>query len=104
MTINASRFYSSIFVLVLLLQLYLPSFEINILIQMAVLSMCVVLEKIIFSISVFKDIVLLIGILLTGFIGTMIFKYETYDILRDIAHFFKPVIGLLIGYFFYKTV
>ena len=104
MKMNASKFYSSLFVLVLLLQLYLPSFELNLLIQLTILLSYFILEKITFSITFFKQLLLLTGILLMGCLGTLLYKYEPYNIVKDIAHFLKPIIGLLTGYFFYRRI
>ena len=104
MKINANRFYSSIFVLVLLLQLYLPSFELNMAIQLAVLLVYFVLEKIVFSASFFRQVKILTIILIIGCIGAVIYKYKPYNIVKDIAHFLKPITGILIGYFFYRRI
>ena len=104
MKINASKFYSSLFVTVLLLQLYLPSFELNLLVQLTVLLGYFILEKINISLLFFKQLLLLIGILLVGCLGTLLYKYEPYNIVKDIAHFLKPIIGLLTGYFFYRSI
>ena len=104
MKMNTSKFYSSLFVLVLLLQLYLPSFELNLLIQLTILLSYFILEKITFSITFFKQLLLLTGILLMGCLGTLLYKYEPYNIVKDIAHFLKPIIGLLTGYFFYRRI
>lgn len=104
MKISAGKFYSSLFVMVLLLQLYLPSFELNLLIQLAVLLGYFILEKITISIMFFKQLLFLMAILLLGCVGALFYKYEPYNIVKDIAHFLKPILGLLIGYFFYRRL
>lgn len=104
MKISAKKFYSYLFIIVLLLQLYLPSFELNLLLQITILLGYFVLEKITFSVSFFKEVMLLVGILLVGCIGTLLYKYELYNIIKDVAHFLKPITGLLMGYFFYRRL
>jgi len=104
MKIKANTFYSSLFVLVLLLQLYLPSFELNMFVQIVALLCYFVFERIRFSVSLFSQFLLLIGILLVGCIGTLLYKYKLYNTVKDIAHFVKPITGILIGYFFYRRI
>ncbi len=104
MKINATKFYTSLFVIVLLLQLYLPSFKANVFIQLAVLLFYFVVEKVAVSKGFLKEIAPLFLLMLVGFIGTVIFKYEWYDIIRDISHYLKPITGLLVGYFFYRRI
>ncbi|MGQ2983636.1 O-antigen ligase family protein [Flavobacterium sp.] len=43
-------------------------------------------------------------ILLVGFIGTVIHKYEPSPIFKDLFHFIKPIVGLLLGYIIFKQM
>jgi hypothetical protein len=96
MKINKSKFYTYLFVIVLFLQLYLPSFRLNIFIQVFVFFIYLLLEKPVFSIRFIKFISPLIALMLVGFIGTIIHKFSLVDVLKDIFHFLKPIIGLSI--------
>jgi len=42
--------------------------------------------------------------MLVGFIGTIIHQFSLVDILKDIFHFLKPLIGLSIGFLFFKKI
>jgi len=104
MKIEAQKIYVPLFVLVILLQLYQPSFKINIFIQILALMFCVFLENIRFSNKFLQYIYTLVVLLLLGFIGTVINKYKVYDIIKDIVHFLKPITGLLIGYIVFRRI
>lgn len=104
MKINKSKFYTYLFVIVLFLQLYLPSFRLNIFIQVFVFFIYLLLEKPVFSVRFIKFIFPLITLMLVGFIGTMIHKFSLVDVLKDIFHFLKPIIGLSIGFLFFTKI
>lgn len=104
MKISKSKFYTYLFVIVLFLQLYLPSFRLNIFIQVFVLLIYLFFEKPVFSIRFIKFIFPLIIMMLVGFIGTIIHQFSLVDILKDIFHFLKPLIGLSIGFLFFKKI
>jgi hypothetical protein len=104
MKINKSKFYTYLFVIVLFLQLYLPSFRLNIFIQVFVFFIYLLLEKPVFSIRFIKFISPLIALMLVGFIGTIIHQFKLVDILKDIFHFLKPIIGLSIGFLFFTKI
>lgn len=98
MKIAAEKIYLPVLVLLMLLQLYLPSFKANVLIQIAVLMFFIFLENQRFSAQFIKQIIPLIILLCLGIVGTVFHRYVLYDILKDIFHFVKPIVGLLIGY------
>jgi hypothetical protein len=52
----------------------------------------------------FKKAVPLLILLFVGFIGTIINGYDKSQIIKDFFHFLKPVLGILIGYLFYKKI
>ena len=104
MMVSKSKFYTSLFILVLFLQLYLPSFKLNIFFQMGVLSLYFLYEKVAFEkrfLKIIAPVFLLFGL---GFIGTVYHSYPYYAIIKDIFHFLKPVLGLLIGFLFFKKI
>jgi hypothetical protein len=104
MKINTAKFYTSLFVIVLFLQLYLPSFKLNIFIQLAILMFFFQFEKIELKLGFLKTLLPLIILFFIGFIGTICHKYSLVAILKDIFHFLKPLLGILIGYMFYKKI
>lgn len=103
--IKAQTIYAPLFVLLLLLQLYLPSFKANIALQLAALLFFVFIErKTVLSIKFSAQVVTLILLLLLGFIGTILHEYEPFNIIKDIFHFIKPLVGILIGYLFFRKI
>jgi hypothetical protein len=104
MKINKSNFYTILFMIVIFLQLYLPSFKANIFFQIGVLVLYFFIEKSTISLGFFKVLVPVICIFFLGFLGTLINKYSLYEILKDIFHFLKPILGLLIGYLFFTKI
>lgn len=104
MKINKSKFYNFIFAAVLLLQIYLPSFRTNILLQVAVLAIFFSQEKILFTKASLKIILPIVILFLMGFLGFLIHRYSFFYALKDIFHSIKPILGLLIGYLFFKKI
>ena len=39
-----------------------------------------------------------------GFIGVLLYKQPLLNVFKDVFHFLKPILGLLIGYLFYKKI
>ncbi|KGO92702.1 O-antigen ligase family protein [Flavobacterium subsaxonicum] len=96
--------YLSLFVILILLQLYLPSFKINVLIQIAALGFCAYDHDISFN-KRFLNYTVPIGIILVvGCIGTFIYSYKFVPISKDIFHFIKPLTGILLGYIIFKKI
>lgn len=104
MKIKKATFYKSIFILVLLSQIYIPSFKLNIFFQLFVLAFYFSLEKKNIAISLLKSIFPLILIFLLGFLGLLIFSNPISYALKDVFHFIKPIQGILIGYFIFKSI
>jgi hypothetical protein len=104
MKLNAKKCYTSLFVIVLFLQLYLPSFRANIAIQIGVLMLFFFLEKVSISKSFLKQSIPLCCILIIGGIGTIIHNYLFFNVIKDLFHFLKPILGIAIGYLFYKKI
>lgn len=104
MIISKSKFYTSLFILVFFLQLYLPSFKLNLFIQIGVLALYFFYEKATIEKRFLKIIAPVLLLFLLGFIGTLFHEYQVYSIIKDIFHFSKPIVGLLIGFLFYKKI
>ena len=104
MKINKSKFYNFIFATVLLLQIFLPSFRTNILLQMGVLALFFTLEEVKITKGFLKIILPIILLFLMGFLGFIIHRYSFFNALKDIFHSIKPILGLSIGYLFFKKI
>lgn len=104
MKVNAIKFYTVVFVIVLFLQLYITSFRFNIFFQLFVLSVFMAIEKPTISLRFLKMSLPIIFIFLIGFLGTIFNKYHLFNITKDIFHFIKPILAIFIGYFFYKKI
>ena len=104
MKVNATKFYTILFVIVIFFQLYIYSFRFNIFFQIAVLSFFVFIEKPKISLRFLKSILPVILIFLVGFLGVLFHKYNWFNIIKDIFHFIKPILALLIGYCFYRKI
>ncbi|AXG73692.1 hypothetical protein DVK85_05380 [Flavobacterium arcticum] len=103
--IKAKKVYAPIFVLLLLLQLYLPSFKINIVVQVAaLLFFCFAESKILISKKFLGQFTSVFLLLILGFIGTLLHKYRAFNIIKDLFHFIKPAVGILIGYLFFRKM
>lgn len=103
MTISTTKLYSTLFIIVIFLQLYLPSFKINIVIQLFFLIFFFI-EKITatrYFLNIISPIILLF---LLGFIGSIFNKFEIINFIKDITHFIKPILGLSVGYLFSKKI
>lgn len=101
-----STFYSVLFAILLLLQLYVPSFKLNLFIQMAALGGYFLTGRTL-SVSPFflRQVALLTAILALGFLGLICYDdHKPVNVVKDIFHFLKPLTGLLIGYFFTKEM
>ena len=104
MKINAIKFYTCLFIIVLFIQLYATSFRFIIFFEIFVLLLLAFLEKQKISLRFVKIIMPVIVIFLLGFLGMVSHKYHIFNIIKDIFHFIKPILGLLIGYIFYKRM
>lgn len=105
MKVKATQFYSLLFAIVLFAQLYLPSFKANVFLQLFVIIIFFILEKKpTIPVFLLEKSKLPIAIFLLGMVGTLFYKYSYFNILKDIFHFIKPILGLAIGYLFYKKI
>jgi hypothetical protein len=104
MKINATKFYTILFVIVIFLQLYVYSFRFNVFFQIFVLGLFIALELPKISYRFLKSAAPVFLIFLLGFVGMMANKYHLFNIIKDIFHFLKPLLGIAIGYCFYKKI
>ena len=104
MKVKSKEFYSALFIIIILLQLYLPSFKANVLFQVFILGLFFLFEKVQINKLFFKTILPILIIFLLGFVGFLFNKVTFFNVFKDIFHFLKPITGLLIGYFFYRKI
>lgn len=104
MIINAKKTYSFLFVIVLLSQLYTPSFRYNIILQIMVLAFISFYGKPIISNSFFNKIIPILLIVIFGFMPTLFNDYGKMNIIKDFTHIIKPVVGIVLGYLIFKQI
>lgn len=104
MKINSITFYSSIFSFLLLSQVYLPSFKLNIAFQLLTLSYFISTQKVVISYSFLKLLSpLLLLLLFPIFIGVANGN-PIANIIKDLSYFLKPTLGLILGYIIFKKI
>ena len=104
MKINKASFYNTLLIVMLLSQIYIPSFKFNVFFQLLVLSFFLIYEKPKLKNTFLKVLFPIFLIFFIGFIGMIVFKRPIGLALKDVFHFIKPIQGILIGYFFYQLV
>lgn len=102
--IEKKSVYTALFILIAVCQLYIESFRINIFLQMGILAFCAFLEPIRFSNKMYQHLAALTLVMLVGFIGTAVHSYDPSPIIKDLFHFIKPILGLLLGYTIFKRI
>jgi hypothetical protein len=102
MIIKKENFYSFIFALLLFAQLYVESFRINTVLQIGALMVYFFFEKPKVSAFLLKVIIPPTLIFIIGFFGFFFHKYHTFNFIKDVFHFLKPILGLSIGYLFFS--
>jgi hypothetical protein len=91
-----------LFTLVLLCELYLPSYKLNFAIQFVSLATVVFFSKTTISLRFFKTILPLLLIFLIGFLGYLLDFYPLSATIKDITYFLKPIIVLVLSYVLIK--
>lgn len=104
MKISTSKLYTFLLLLVLFLQLYLPSFKANIFIQIAVLLFLVITNNVGFTRSFLKEIAPLLILFSIGFIGSVVYQNQLFQFFKDVFHFIKPLTGILVGYLLVRKI
>ncbi|QTV06691.1 hypothetical protein [Faecalibacter bovis] len=79
---------------------YITNYELSLLVWLVILMLTV---KRFYSKSILIYISLFVIILAIGCIRSLYYDHSTYNILRDISYFIKPIVGLLIGYQCFRT-
>lgn len=74
MKISTSKFYTYLLLLVIFLQLYLPSFKLNVIIQLIVLVFIALTNNFILTKKFIKEIIPLVILFFIGFLGLFLFQ------------------------------
>lgn len=104
MRVSKSKIYSLLLIIILLSQIYIPSFKFNIFLQIFFLCCYVFLEQPKMSTVFLKKIVPIVIIFVIGFIGAIFYNRPISLILKDVFHFIKPLVGVALGYFLFKNI
>lgn len=99
---KAKKIFIPLFLLVIFCQLYLPSFRVNIVLQCIVLGLLFLLDSKLLTKGILGIIAPLFIIFCIGIITAFFHDYKLINFIKDITHFLKPIIGLLLGYFLFK--
>jgi len=92
----------TLFTLVLLCELYLPSYKTNFTIQFFTLVWILLSGKTKISIRFFKTIAPLLLIFTIGFVGYLTSFYSVSATIKDITYFLKPILVLVLSYLLIK--
>ncbi len=104
MHIKTKDIYIPPFLLIVFCQLYLPSFRFNIFLQLVVLILFFLLDSKSLTNGIVNKIQPLFLIFCLGLLPMVFYEYKIINFIKDIAHFLKPVLGILLGYFLFKKV
>ena len=104
MKISTSKFYVYLLLLVIFLQLYLPSFKLNVIIQLIVLVFIALTNNFILTKKFIKEIIPLVIVFFIGFLGLFLFQNKLYNTFKDLSHFIKPLSGIFVGYLLARKI
>lgn len=104
MKISTSKFYTYLLLLVIFLQLYLPSFKLNVIIQLIVLVFIALTNNFILTKKFIKEIIPLVILFFIGFLGLFLFQNKLYNTFKDLSHFIKPLSGIFVGYLLARKI
>lgn len=102
MVIKKESFYGFLFAIVIFAQLYVESFRINTVLQISTLSIYFYFEKFVLPIRLIKNLLPVVILFFIGFAGFFFHDYSTFNFVKDIFHFIKPILGISIGYLFFS--
>lgn len=93
-TITSDFKYQFLFFLAVVFS-YVNNYELTLFVWLCVLFLTL---RRYYSVDILKLTIPFLIIVLIGAIRSFFYKYDTYTVVRDIAYFIKPIVGLLIGY------
>lgn len=91
-------FFIHLFILILICEIYISSFKVNLVLQMICFAGLLLSGKTAISLGFVKTIAPLFFVFIIGILGFLIHRNPFSDFVKDISYFIKPVIGIAIGY------
>ncbi|MFV0141822.1 hypothetical protein [Empedobacter falsenii] len=104
MKISKQKYYSILLILLILFQLYIGSYKTIFVLELILLIQYFITEKIVLHIKFIKIIAFLSNFVLLGFVGTFVYNYAFIDIFKDFIFFFKPILGIILGYLYARKI
>lgn len=104
MVLKTDKIFVPIFYLAIFCQLFLPSYKANIALQTAMLGIILFLSGKSFSKDFAKSLIPICLIFILGLITYLCHEYKTINLIKDISHFIKPLLGIALGYFLFKKM
>lgn len=104
MKISKQKYYSVLLILLTLFQLYIGSYKTIFVFELILLAQYLITEKIVLHPKFIKIISLLFSFVLLGFVGTIVYDYIFIDIFKDFIFFFKPILGIVLGYLYARKI
>lgn len=104
MTIKAHKIFILLFLLIVFSQLYVPSFRINMLIQLFAILVILLLDDTVLTKGIVNKITPLLLIFGLGMFTSIFHEFKLIHFVKDITHFLKPILGLMLGYFIFKKL
>lgn len=104
MKISKQKYYSVLLILLILFQLYIGSYKTIFVFELILLAQYLITEKIVLHPKFIKIVSLLFSFVLLGFVGTIVYDYIFIDIFKDFIFFFKPILGIVLGYLYARKI
>ena len=102
--VKTSVLYSALFSVLLLAQLYVPSFKVNIVLQLFALGFLFYSNLAKISVKFLNTIAPLCLLFVLPLIVGLFYFISLENYIKDIFYFFKPIIGITLGYLFFKRI
>ncbi len=94
----------TLFIVILLCEIYLPSYKVNFALQFLLLIALLLTSNAPISKKITQTLYPLILIFVIGLLGIINSKYEWSFIIKDITYFLKPINAILLSYLLFKSV
>lgn len=104
MKLGLKKIWSILFVITFILQREITSLEINIIVLTTIVGLFILLNKCKLIKNDYYLISILFLIMGIGFFSAIFNKPTAYNFIRDVIYFTKPILLILLGYFFSKTI
>ena len=100
----SQQIYKTLLVLILVLQIWIPSVEFLVVFSGVCVFFLVSETKVKLSENVFNILSYLAIILVIGLVVSFFHSYSWFDKIRDFVHFIKPILVLLLGYLLCRKI